>query len=357
MTGSVRFDLGRLGPFTVMMLLLGSPGAYAACAQTSAPPVIPQGSTATQIEMASTQTKLKAYAESLRLYWRCLFSEYQQGIIGRDKVDTEARRKEVVRIYNEGVNELHGWGDCYNAELGNFKRTGGGKEAKPADCATYLEHAKTAPQEPPPAPAQKAVMESPPNALPTGTWKFGLSRGEQTMPCVLKAAANCNQVKLWVANGSQEPLECTASLQLEGQNNEGESSIQRPAVSRPHTNRAVLTSLVPVETAVYGQDVQCKVRQRPPALIIPEGCKFQLVRSVNLMDYYPPASRRLNEEGPVVVQFTLPKPEGPPVGIQVNESSLFERLDAAAIKAVGDMEMTTKCPGTTYRIVVDFKLD
>lgn len=357
MIGSVRFDLGRLGPFTIVMLLLGSPGAYAACAQTATPPVIPQGSTATQIEMASTQTKLKAYGESLRLYWRCLFSEYQQDIIGRDKDDQDARRKEVVRIYNAGVNELNGWGDCYNAELGNFKRTGGGKKSEAADCATYLEHAKTAPNVPPSAQAQNALMESPPSELPTGTWKYRLTRGEETMPCVFERAASCNQVKLWVENASKESLECTASLQFEGQNNEGQSSIQKPAVSRPHTHRAVLTSLVPVETAVNGQDVQCKVRQRPPAPIIPEGCKFQLVRSVNLTDYYPPASRRLNEEGPVVVQFTLPKAEAPPADIQVNESSLFERLDAAAIKAVGDMRMTTKCPGTTYRILVDFKLD
>jgi len=81
------------------------------------------------------------------------------------------------------------------------------------------------------------------------------------------------------------------------------------------------------------------------------------VRSVNLSDYYPPASRRLADEGPVVVEFTLPKAEGSPAEIHAVESSLFDRLDAAAVTAVGDMGMTTNCPGTAFRMLVDFKLD
>ena len=119
----------------------------------------------------------------------------------------------------------------------------------------------------------------------------------------------------------------------------------------------MLSSWLPPDTAVASQDVQCKVREKSPPANIPDGCAFQLVRTVNLADYYPPASRRLADEGPVVVQFTLPQKEGSPVSPQALESSLFDRLDAAAVRAVGDMVMSTNCPGTTFRMLVDFKLD
>ena len=358
MSGRVGFCLGRRRPLAIAALLLCSPGAYAACSQPSVPPWIAQGSTATQRDMLNTQAKLKAYAESMSVYWRCLFSEYQQGVIGRDKEEQVARRKDVVRTYNEGVNELQGWSDCYNAELGNFKRTGGGQKAVAADCTPFLERAKNAPSASQPStPAQNDVVESPPNPLPTGAWRYGLSRGEQTVPCVFRSAEKCNEVKLRIDNASKETLECSATLQFQGTNNEGQSSVEKPAVSRPGTNRTVLSSLIPLDTTVSSQDVQCKVRHRTPAAPIPGGCTFRLVRSVNLSDYYPPASRRLADEGPVVVQFTLPKAEGAPAAIQVVESSLFDRLDAAALRAVGDMGMTTDCPGTTFRMLVDFKLD
>jgi TonB family protein len=90
---------------------------------------------------------------------------------------------------------------------------------------------------------------------------------------------------------------------------------------------------------------------------MPTECRFQIARPVNVSDYYPPASRRLGEEGPVALQFVLTKKEGKPTRIQVIGSSLFDRLDAAAVKAAGDMVFTTACPGRDFRMQLTFDLD
>ena len=49
-------------------------------------------------------------------------------------------------------------------------------------------------------------------------------------------------------------------------------------------------------------------------------------------------------------------PVGSPSHIQVVGSSLSTRVDAAAVKALGDMVLRTSCPGKDFRIYVTFQL-
>ncbi len=52
-------------------------------------------------------------------------------------------------------------------------------------------------------------------------------------------------------------------------------------------------------------DAACKVRPKLPALDTPANCKYEVVKPISIADYYPAASQEADEEGPVVVEFTL----------------------------------------------------
>ena len=48
--------------------------------------------------------------------------------------------------------------------------------------------------------------------------------------------------------------------------------------------------------------------------------------------------------------------EGKATEIQVAESSLYNDLDAAAVKAIGDMAFAADCSGHRHRLVINFAL-
>jgi TonB family protein len=73
--------------------------------------------------------------------------------------------------------------------------------------------------------------------------------------------------------------------------------------------------------------------------------------------FYPPASRRLGEQGPVDVAFTLEKEEAGAADVEVVASSLSDRLDAAAVLYTKSMKFRTACPGTRYEMRVRFQFN
>jgi TonB family protein len=72
---------------------------------------------------------------------------------------------------------------------------------------------------------------------------------------------------------------------------------------------------------------------------------------------YPPGAKEREEEGPVVLYFTLPASSGRPGDIEVAGSSLFPELDAAAVRALAAVDMTTECPGARFRVLLRYKLE
>jgi TonB family protein len=159
-----------------------------------------------------------------------------------------------------------------------------------------------------------------------------------------------------VENASGWTLECDTTLDLDGVDADGQSQLRRRGVVLPHQKRAMLQALLPPATTVKSVNAQCAARALLPPVETPAECRVQIVRTVNLRDYYPAASQRLIEEGPVALQYTLASAEASPTDIRVVGSSLSERLDAAAVRALGDMGMTTSCPGRQFRLQVVFKL-
>jgi TonB family protein len=206
-------------------------------------------------------------------------------------------------------------------------------------------------------PAGAAAVSVPAQAPEAAHWRFSLVRGATAgCPGTLKVLKReCSSVQVIVENTSGADLECIASVTLDdGKDNA--TVVKRPGVVLQGRQRPVLNLILPATVSITAHDAQCKARPPLPPLVGTRECMPHLVSGGNLAEYYPPASRRLGEEGPVMVQFTLDRAEGNPVNVEVVGSSLFEHLDQAAVKFVQASVFQAPCPGTTYRIPVNFSL-
>jgi TonB family protein len=103
-------------------------------------------------------------------------------------------------------------------------------------------------------------------------------------------------------------------------------------------------------------EAKCTARAKLPTLDTPANCKYEVVKPITISDYYPPASRDAGEEGPVIVEFTLSGKAARPTEVRTVASSMYPRLDEAAVKAVGDMVMSSSCGKARFRLKLSFLL-
>jgi periplasmic protein TonB len=112
--------------------------------------------------------------------------------------------------------------------------------------------------------------------------------------------------------------------------------MERPPVEVPPPEVSID---IPMETSTAIQDVTDRPpppRPPPPPRVVNRTApSVDLRRSPSTDDYYPPASRRANEEGVATVK-TCVSPEGRATGsAEVAKSSGHPRLDEAAVKWAG----------------------
>jgi len=104
-------------------------------------------------------------------------------------------------------------------------------------------------------------------------------------------------------------------------------------------------------------EASCKPRPPMPPLKTDASCKYEVVKPVNISDFYPKDAREADEQGPVVVEFTVPGKAASPTDIKVVASSLSARLDQGAVQAVGAMIMSSACKNQRYRLRLNFQLE
>lgn len=83
--------------------------------------------------------------------------------------------------------------------------------------------------------------------------------------------------------------------------------------------------------------------------------KAQLRAKIEENKYYPPMSRRLGQEGTVVVAFTLLK-DGHIIDVKVEDPSPFERLNASALEAVRKVKRFMPIPNELGENKMDIKV-
>lgn len=190
-----------------------------------------------------------------------------------------------------------------------------------------------------------------------GGWVYMLKRDDTPVLCRAEDEPKCISNIVEIDNPSRSTLECEASIGYEGVNNEGLGRVVTPALMLPHQRRKVINDRAPPEFAVSSHQVTCRLR--PPldrSRLTPE-CKARIdSSSIDLAGLYPPASRRAAEEGPVILEFSLSRKEGPPQEVLVVGSSLFPRLDRAAVEALSHATGSTQCETGRFLFQIEFKL-
>jgi TonB family protein len=343
----------------LVVALLGIATAQAECTRPRPDFEIPQGATAAEKDLVAAQQKLVQFDGVVGEYLRCLRGEASQQSVGKDEATKKKIADAYVAAHDAAALELSGLADCFNAQLADFRSSGGGTEPKPADCSTHIANAGSRePSAAPPVP-EGLVKEADGHTfeLASGVWSYTLIRDDRPRLCGEKREQICLIRTVYVSNGSDEVLECAGTLAYEGADIDGRAEVQSKAVVSAKQTRAVVTSAAPREVAAKTFDAQCTARAPLPALDTDASCRYEVVQPVSISDYYPDDARKAGQEGPVVVEFSVGNKPGNPKDVKAVASSLFPALDEAAVKAVSDMVMKSNCRKGRYRLKMSFQLE
>jgi TonB family protein len=302
----------------------------------------------------------------VRDYLYCLNGESSQKAVGKDQAAREELAKQTVAAHNEVANEFRGLAACLKAQREAFKSAGGGAqnkttEAKPADCSSHIAAAATqTPGNGPPVITTELTVEASgrTSEIPGGgSWVYYLVRDDRPRRCSAKeTATECLYRAVHVRNDSDETLECKGEITYAGTDSKGRPTAGSKLLVSGRGTFILTESLAKQGTNADTFDAQCTVRPKLPPLDTAANCKYEVVKPISIADYYPAASQEADEEGPVVVEFTLSGKAARPTEVHAVSSSMYPRLDEAAVKAVGDMVMSSSCGKARYRLKLSFQL-
>ncbi|GFE81629.1 hypothetical protein GCM10011487_36290 [Steroidobacter agaridevorans] len=343
----------------VAALPLGS--AYAACTRPNFKITVPDGAAATEAEMKTAAQTLVKLDQEMGEYLRCIKGDASQATVGKDEATRQKLVQEYVDSHNATTDELAGLAACYNAQVEAFQKTKGGAGGKTADCSSHMAAAKN--RTPGPAPGgtpmpSNIVKEADGYSfeLQGGAWSYTLIRDDTPRYCG-DSEKHCVRRTVFVTNGSEQELECKAYIKYEGADAKGNAQPEAQAVVLRKSVRAVIASMAHQGVNAATFEASCKPRPPLPPLDTQAGCKYEVVKPVNISDFYPPEAREADEQGPVVVEFTVPGKAASPTDIKVIASSLSPRLDQGAVQAVGAMIMSSQCKNQRYRLRLNFQLE
>ena len=336
--------------------------AYAACTRPNFKIGIPDGATATEAEMKAAAQALVKLDQEMGEYLRCIKGDASQSTVGKDEATREKLLQQYVDSHNSTTDELAGLAACYNAQVEAFRTTKGGAGGKPADCSTHMAEAKTRTAAPAPGgtPVPSNIVKEADGysfEAQGGAWSYTLIRDDTPRYCGQNVEKHCVRRTVFVTNGSDQELECKAYIKYEGTDAKGNPQPEAQAVVLKKSIRAVVASLAQEGVSAATFEASCKPRPPLPPLTTQAGCKYEVVKPVNISDFYPKDAREADEQGPVVVEFTVPGKAASPTDIKVVASSLSPRLDQGAIQAVGAMIMSSQCKNQRYRLRLNFQLE
>jgi TonB family protein len=346
----------RITGLIAALLLLQGAQALADCTRPRPAFEIPDGAVSSQQDIASAQQQLVTFAAQVREYLRCLNGEASQKSIGKDDASREQLARAHLVAHQEAADELSGLAECFNAQVQSFKSSGGGTQKRAADCSSFITAAAKRARPNTPVTSQLVVESSGRTVeIPGGSWLYYLVRDDSARRCAQQQ--ECLYRAIHVRNDSDDVLECKAEITYEGTDIAGNATAHAKALVSERTTYVVLESLAKQGVNAQTFDASCTPRAKLPPLDTPASCKYEVVTPVAIGDYYPPAAREAGEEGPVTVEFTLSNKPGRPTNVRTVASSMVESLDQAAVKAVGDMVMSSNCPKGRYRLKLSFQLE
>ena len=342
------------------LLALPATAALADCARPRPAFSIPEGGSASEKDLATTEKALAEFGGKVRDYLFCLNGETSQKTVGKDQAAREEIAKAAIAAHNDAANEFRGLAACLKAQRDVYKSTGGGTSPKPADCSSHIAAAANqAPGNAPPVITTELTVEASGRTveIPGGaSWMYYLVRDDKPRRCSRQSTDECLYRAVHVRNDSDETLECKGEIAYTGTDSKGQATTASKLLVGGRGTFILTESLAKQGTNAETFDAACTVRPKLAALDTPANCKYEVVKPVSIADYYPVAAQDADEEGPVVVEFSLSGKAARPTDVKAVASSMYPRLDEAAVKAVGDMVMSSSCGKARYRLKLSFQL-
>lgn len=165
----------------------------------------------------------------------------------------------------------------------------------------------------------------------------------------------CLPGKLRVRNETGAPIVCHGEIHMPPGNQLSLPSAARDMIVMEHGNVVLVKTMTSVNIREQSYTSDCKPWKPPPPPDSKASCTYLPDAGAIKIDY-PPGARVREEEGPVVLQFTLSAGSGRPEKIEVAGSSMFPELDAAAVRTLAATEMSTQCPGARFNVQLNYEL-
>jgi TonB family protein len=213
---------------------------------------------------------------------------------------------------------------------------------------------------------RRLAMRAPPReeklkASASGSgWNLGLVAYDDLRECAANTAGNCRGVRklaYFVAeNKSQEYLRCRLSLDHRDFATGKLETHSRETLLPPRSTRRLIAGRVG-EVANKGDlRADCAPIAGLAADVAAGKCKAVTTGVPSVSDFYPPGSRRRNEEGRVLLYVWLDKKEGQPAIVELMGSSGYPELDQAGVKMGTYMAFRSECDYGWLPFAVGFRL-
>jgi TonB family protein len=342
------------------LLVVHGAAAFADCSRPRPAFSIPEGGSATEKDLAAANSALTEFGSKVRDYLNCMNGEISQKAVGKDATAREELNKLHVAAYNEAANELRGLAACYKTQYEIFKSTGGGTKAKQADCSSYIASAANQVGGGGTPTTTELTIEASGHTFEIpggGNWRYYLARDIRPRRCSAQETTDeCLYRTVHVRNDSDETLECKGEISYVGTDSRGQKTVTGQLLVAGRGTYVLVESLAKQGVDAETFEAKCTPRAKLPSLDTPANCKYEVVKPISIADYYPTASRDAGEEGPVIVEFTVSGKAARPTDVRAVASSMYPRLDEAAVKAVGDMVMSSSCGKARFRLKLSFLL-
>jgi TonB family protein len=200
----------------------------------------------------------------------------------------------------------------------------------------------------------KRLLVSTDEPLASGTWRYRVVENAFMRRCVWNDGPS-QTFTLFIENDSDETLECAASLAT----GRDSHSPTRPVAVEPRERRVAFEACLGGDGVFQGATAACTARAEPsgPTWSVPSGCAYTVSEAPSIEEFYPPASRRLAEEGMVDVSFIVTAPAGRTKDVEIAKSSGSARLDEGALRYVRAVKARSTCPDVRYLMRVRFRLN
>jgi TonB family protein len=171
-----------------------------------------------------------------------------------------------------------------------------------------------------------------------------------------RQTGDCARNTLFVRNDSTVAIQCKAVLEYAKPDHSGDTKLETDRVIFPKAEYPVLRSYANASNMPRTYSASCvAIPAGPmPPLGTPPECRPSY-SGPSPDDFYPPSSKRREEEGSVVLEFSVTA-DAVPADVRVAASSGFAELDTAALTYAKHLRAKGSCVGVRARVKVRFAI-